>query len=75
MAWEDMDLPAPEEYPSKELHIISNTHWDREWVYPSAETRLLLLEFMDNMAGPSGRAARIPLVHDGQSDPVRAGLP
>jgi len=37
------------EYESKELHIISNTHWDREWVYPSAETRLLLLEFMDNL--------------------------
>ncbi len=37
------------EYPPKELHIISNTHWDREWGYPSAETRLLLLEFMDNL--------------------------
>jgi len=33
----------------KEIHVISNTHWDREWVYPSAETRLLLIEFMDHL--------------------------
>ena len=33
----------------KELHVISNTHWDREWVYPFQETRLLLLEFMGNL--------------------------
>ncbi len=33
----------------KEVHVICNTHWDREWVYPSAETRLLLVEFMDDL--------------------------
>ena len=33
----------------RELHVISNTHWDREWVYPFQETRLLLLDFMDNL--------------------------
>ena len=33
----------------KKLHVISNTHWDRDWVYPFQETRLLLLEFMDNL--------------------------
>jgi len=32
-----------------EMHVICNTHWDREWVYPSAETRLLLIEFMDHL--------------------------
>jgi len=31
------------------LHVISNTHWDREWVYPFQETRLLLLQFMDDL--------------------------
>ncbi|MBN2315115.1 MAG: hypothetical protein JXM79_14390, partial [Sedimentisphaerales bacterium] len=31
------------------LHVISNTHWDREWVYPFQETRLLLLDFMDDL--------------------------
>ena len=34
---------------SKKLHIICNTHWDRAWVYPFQETRLLLLEFMDDL--------------------------
>jgi alpha-mannosidase len=33
----------------KTVHIISNTHWDRAWVYPFQETRLLLLEFMDDL--------------------------
>ena len=33
----------------KVVHVISNTHWDREWVYPFQETRLLLLEFMDDL--------------------------
>jgi len=33
----------------KKVHIISNTHWDRAWVYPFNETRLLLIEFMDNL--------------------------
>ncbi len=31
----------------KTIHVVSNSHWDREWVYPFEETRLLLLEFMD----------------------------
>ena len=34
---------------SKKVHIICNTHWDRAWVYPFQETRLLLLEFMDDL--------------------------
>ena len=34
---------------SKKIHVICNTHWDRAWVYPFQETRLLLLEFMDDL--------------------------
>ena len=33
----------------KIIHVISNTHWDREWGYPFEETRLLLLDFMDDL--------------------------
>ncbi len=33
----------------KIIHVISNSHWDREWVYPFEETRLLLLDFMDEL--------------------------
>ena len=45
-----MDGEAKEsETKNYKLHVISNTHWDREWVYPFQETRLLLLEFMDDL--------------------------
>ena len=37
------------EKPNYTVHIISNTHWDRAWVYPFQETRLLLVEFMDDL--------------------------
>jgi alpha-mannosidase len=33
----------------KTIHVICNTHWDREWVYPFRETQLLLVEFMDHL--------------------------
>ncbi len=33
----------------KIIHIISNSHWDREWGYAFEETRLLLLDFMDDL--------------------------
>ena len=38
-----------EQKKNYKLHVISNTHWDREWTYPFQETRLLLLEFMDDL--------------------------
>jgi alpha-mannosidase len=34
-----------------ELHVISNTHWDREWLYDFQETRLQLVEVMDKLLG------------------------
>lgn len=37
---------APER---KIIHVISNSHWDREWGYPFEETRLLLVDFMDGL--------------------------
>ncbi|UCH35960.1 MAG: hypothetical protein JSV65_06295 [Armatimonadota bacterium] len=33
----------------KTIHVICNTHWDREWVYPFRETQLLLVDFMDHL--------------------------
>ena len=33
----------------KTIHVVSNSHWDREWGYPFEETRLLLLQFMDEL--------------------------
>lgn len=31
----------------KTIHIISNTHWDREWRFPFEETRLYLVKLVD----------------------------
>lgn len=33
----------------KTVHILSNTHWDREWRHPLEETRLLLVKLLDNL--------------------------
>ncbi len=30
-----------------EIHVIANTHWDREWLYNFQETRLMLVELLD----------------------------
>jgi len=32
-----------------EIHVISNTHWDREWLYDFQETRMMLVEFFDQL--------------------------
>ncbi len=31
------------------IHLISNTHWDREWLYNFQETRMMLVEFLDGL--------------------------
>jgi len=33
----------------KTIHILSNTHWDREWRFPFQETRLHLIKLLDNL--------------------------
>jgi len=33
------------------IHIISNTHWDREWRFSLEETRLRLVEMFDKLLG------------------------
>ncbi len=33
----------------KVIHVVSNSHWDREWDYPFEKARLLLLDFMDEL--------------------------
>ena len=31
------------------IHVISNTHWDREWLFPFQETRMMLVDFLDGL--------------------------
>lgn len=32
-----------------EIHVVSNTHWDREWLYDFQETRMMLVEMIDKL--------------------------
>ena len=32
-----------------EIHVVSNTHWDREWLYDFQETRMMLVEMLDKL--------------------------
>jgi len=32
-----------------DLHVLSLTHWDREWRFPFARTRMLLVDMMDQL--------------------------
>ncbi|NIA12788.1 MAG: hypothetical protein GWP08_01815 [Nitrospiraceae bacterium] len=34
---------------TREIHVISNTHWDREWLYDFRETRMQLVSFFDQL--------------------------
>ena len=33
----------------KTIHVLSNTHWDREWRFPLEHTRLLLVGLVDRL--------------------------
>ncbi|HOV32444.1 MAG TPA: glycoside hydrolase family 38 C-terminal domain-containing protein [Candidatus Hydrogenedens sp.] len=37
------------EKDKKHVHFISNTHWDREWLYSFQETRMQLIEFFQRL--------------------------
>lgn len=55
----------------KKIHVISNTHWDREWLYSFQETRMLLVEFFDILLDVMESAAEYrSFVLDSQSVPV-----
>jgi len=33
------------------IHVLPNTHWDREWRFPFQETRMHLLDMLDRLLG------------------------
>ncbi|UCD30526.1 MAG: hypothetical protein JSV03_08680, partial [Planctomycetota bacterium] len=51
-------------------HIISHTHWDREWRYPIWETRLLLIDFMNELIEVLESGKYPGFLLDGQVAPV-----
>ena len=54
-----------------EIHVISNTHWDREWSCNFQETRLQLLEFIDRLLDILDAEPRYRAFHmDSQTIPI-----
>lgn len=51
-------------------HIVSHTHWDREWRYPIWQTRLMLVEFMDELIDVLEKGIYPGFLLDGQLVPV-----
>ncbi|MFA6617580.1 MAG: glycoside hydrolase family 38 C-terminal domain-containing protein [Candidatus Neomarinimicrobiota bacterium] len=39
----------PKNYKDKVFHVISNTHWDREWRFPFQKNRQHLVDMMDSV--------------------------
>ena len=57
--------------PKHKIHIISNTHWDREWLYSFQETRMMLMEFFDGLLEVlEGNSAYASYLLDSQAVPV-----
>jgi alpha-mannosidase len=46
-----------------ELHLICQTHWDREWRYPFQRTRMMLVRMMDNLLDIMDRYPKYKYYH------------
>ena len=51
-------------------HIVSHTHWDREWRYSLWETRIMLIDFMDELLELLENGTYVSFLMDGQIMPV-----
>lgn len=51
-------------------HVVSHTHWDREWRYPIWETRFMLVDFIDELIDVLERGDYPGFLLDGQCTPV-----
>ena len=51
-------------------YVVSHTHWDREWRYPIWETRLMLMDFMDELVRVLESGAYPAFLMDGQAAPM-----
>ena len=51
-------------------HVVSHTHWDREWRYPIWETRLMLVDFLDELVEVLESGAYPGFLMDGQVAPI-----
>lgn len=50
----------------KRIHVLSNTHWDREWYMPLEKYRVRLVRMMDRLLELMEREEDYLFVTDGQ---------
>lgn len=62
--------PAVAPPKTRTAHVVSHTHWDREWRYPIWETRLMLLDFMDELIDVLETGKYPSFLLDGQVSPI-----
>lgn len=58
------------ESPEKIGHIVSHTHWDREWRYSMWQTRFMLVEVMDELIDNLESGKYKSFLMDGQVAPI-----
>ena len=51
-------------------HIVSHTHWDREWRYTIWQTRAWLISFMDELLDVLEKGIYAGFLMDGQVSPI-----
>ena len=61
---------TPSKNKKRTAHIVSHTHWDREWRYPIWETQLMLIDFMDELVDVLESGKYPGFLLDGQVIPV-----
>ncbi|HJU88815.1 MAG TPA: glycoside hydrolase family 38 C-terminal domain-containing protein [Gemmatimonadaceae bacterium] len=47
-----------------DVHVVTHTHWDREWYHPASRFRQRLVELIDDLLDNEGRG---PVLLDGQT--------
>ena len=54
-----MTKPKMKKYTDKVFHVISNTHWDREWRYPFQRNRQMLVDMIDSVLDIYGERTKV----------------
>ncbi len=49
------------------VHVVSHTHWDREWYLPAGRFRQHLVALIDELLDPASEGRRDPFLLDGQA--------
>ena len=63
-------MPEFKQKSNRTGHIVSHTHWDREWRYPLWQTRLMLVDFLDELVQLLESDTYPGFLLDGQLSPV-----